>query len=84
MFNLSGFLEKFKKLSENNDFIKKTVSEAVFFTTGFRPEEKNIEVSGKKVKIRESSVLKNEIFFKKEKILKKLLELGNQTTKEID
>jgi len=83
MFNISGFLEKFKKISENNSFIKKTVIEAVFSITGFLLEEKDIEVSGGKVKIRQSSVLKNEIFFMKEKILKKLMELKNNTTKDI-
>jgi len=83
MFNISNFLEKFKKLSETNSFIKKTVAEAVFSVTGFLPDEKEIQVSGKKVKIGRSSVLKNELFFKKDKILKKLAELGNDITKEI-
>ena len=84
MFNVSNFLEKFKKLSQTNSFIKKTVAEAVFSVTGFLLEEKDIEVFLTKVKIRQSSVLKNEVFFKKEKILKKLTELGNNITKEIN
>ncbi|MGB8815874.1 MAG: hypothetical protein WCC74_01350 [Minisyncoccia bacterium] len=83
MFNISGFLEKFKELSQKNSFIKKTVVEAIFFITGFYPDEKRIEVLGNKVKIKESSVLKNEIFLKKDKIFKKLIELGNNITKEI-
>jgi len=83
MFNISNFLNKFRKLSETNTFIKKTVVEAVFFVTGFILKEKEIEVLSNKVKIKQSSVLKNEIFFKKEKIFKKLTELGNNITKEI-
>jgi hypothetical protein len=83
MFNISSFLEKFKKISEDNSFIKKTVIEAILFVTGFLVEEKDIEVSGSKVKIRQSSVLKNEIFLTKEKILKKLRELKNDITKDI-
>ncbi len=83
MFSISNFFEKFKELSQTNSFVKKTVAEAIFSVTGFLPEEKQIEVLDKKVKIRESSVLKNEIFFKKDKIFKKLAELGNNITKEI-
>lgn len=84
MFNISGFLEKFKILSQTNCFVKTTVIEAVTCVTGVCLCEKEITVSGDKVKIRQSSALKNEIFFKKEKILKKLSELGNDITKNIE
>lgn len=83
MFNISGFLDKFIQLSATNSFLKKTVSDAIFSVTGFRLDEKDIEIFGKKAKIKQFPVLKTEIFLKKEKILQKLLELKNETTKEI-
>ncbi len=83
MLNISGFFDKFLQLSATNDFLKKTVADAIFSVTGFQLDLKDIEISGKKAKIKQSPVLKTELFLKKEKILQKLLELKNETTKEI-
>ncbi len=72
MQKIGGFFEKF-----NNKFVKE-VQNLVFITetikkcTGIVVDHKNISISNKILRIKASSVEKNEIFMKKTKILKEL------------
>ncbi len=69
MFNIGEYLNKFKKISENRDFLRKAVSEAVKNICGIDIDPEDIDVRDGIARIRSKPIIKNEIFLKKNKIM---------------
>jgi hypothetical protein len=72
MFDISEYLNKFKKISEGRDFLRNTVSEAIKTISGITVDPKNIEVKEGIARIKEKPIVKTEIFLKKGKIIENL------------
>jgi len=69
MFNIAQFLEKFKRLGFDKESQKTIVLETL---KEMNIPVEDVEIKNKVVKVKASSIVKNQIFIKKEKILKKL------------
>ncbi len=74
MFDISKYLEKFKKISMSRDFLRDIVSGAVKEVCKIEIDPKNIEVKNFIARISEKTIIKSEIFLKKAKILEILKE----------
>ncbi len=77
MFDISKYLEKFVNLDKSRTFLADSVRDAIKEVCNFEIDTKNIEVKSGIARIKEKSILKMEIFLKKEKILAKLKETTN-------
>lgn len=69
MFNITQFLEKFKRLGFDKESQKKIVMDTLREMS--IPVE-DVEIKNKVAKVKASSIVKNQIFIKKQKILQKL------------
>lgn len=69
MFTISEFLKKFKNLNLDKESQKKEVIKTLL---EFSIPVEDVVISNNKVKVKASSVAKNQIFIKKKQILEKL------------
>ena len=72
MFDIGKYLEKFKIMSQSRDFLRNSVSESIKETCNIEIDPKKIVVKDGIARISEKSIVKNEIFMKKAKILENL------------
>ena len=72
MFDISKYLEKFKALKNSKFFLRDLVVESVKKITNIDIDKKNIDIKNGLVRINEKPIIKNEIFFKKSKILEEI------------
>jgi hypothetical protein len=71
MFNISVYLEKFKKIEPEGDSAKRAAEKAIFETLGVKIERKDMSVRNNTLHISAPAALKNEIFMNKRGILQK-------------
>lgn len=83
MFDISKYLEKFKKISMSRDFLRNSVAEAVKDACNIDIDPKKIDVKNRVARINEKPIIKSEIFMKKVKILEKLAEKTERKITEI-
>lgn len=69
MFNIQKYLEKFKKIGLDNEEQRATITRVL---EKFSIPVQDFEVKDKIVKIRASSIAKNQIYIQKSKILAEL------------
>lgn len=69
MFNISGFLEKFKKFDQSKTLQTENIIKNIELVVGVRIDKRNIDIKDGILKISGSPVLKQEIFLKKENLL---------------
>lgn len=69
MFNIQKYLEKFKKIGSDNEEQRATITRVL---EKFSIPAQDFEVKDKVVKIRASSITKNQIYIQKSKILAEL------------
>lgn len=69
MLNIAQFLEKFKKIGFDKESQKKIVIDTL---ATFNIPVTDLTIKNKVVKVQASSLVKNQIYMKKEAILKKL------------
>ncbi|MEK7558647.1 MAG: hypothetical protein AAB507_02360 [Patescibacteria group bacterium] len=74
------FLNKFLELKNKNTFLKKILINIIYNKINVSIQENQIEISGKSVFIKTTPLIKNELFIKKEKIIK---EFNQKTNKNI-
>jgi hypothetical protein len=74
MFDIGKYLEKFKTLSFSRNYFKNIVVEAVKEFCKIEIDTKNINIKEGVVRVNERPIVKNEIFLKKEKILRLIKE----------
>lgn len=73
--HIGSYLEKFKKILSAGKQEKEIIIRTIKNVTGGEIKESDIRISGATLYIKGSPQLKNEIFIKKEKILKELSSL---------
>ena len=84
MNNLGGFLDKFKNLIGASKFQKDAVVSVVRDVAKINLKENDFEVKNFIIKLNTNSLIKNEIFMRKQKILSTLQSaLGSKAPKEI-
>ncbi len=71
MFNISTYLEKFKKIEPEGESAKHAAEKAVFETLGVKIEKKDMSVRNNTLHISATAALKSEIFMNKRTILKR-------------
>lgn len=71
MFNISTYLEKFKKIEPEGDSAKRATEKAIFETLGVKVERKDMSVRNNTLHISAPAALRNEIFMNKRGILQK-------------
>lgn len=71
MFNISAYLEKFKKIEPEGESAKRVAEKAIFETIGVKVERKEISVRNNTIHISAPAAIKNEIFMNKREILQK-------------
>lgn len=69
MFNITQFLEKFKKIGFDKESQKTIVIDVL---KSFSIPVENVSIKNRVVTIKASSIVKNQIYIKKAEILKKL------------
>ncbi len=69
MFNINQFLEKFKKIGFDKESQKQIVIQTL---ASFNIPVADVVIKNKVAKVNASSLVKNQIFMKKEAILKKI------------
>lgn len=74
MFNISSYLEKFKKMEPEGDSAKRAAEKAIFETLGVKIEKKDMTARNGALHISAPAALKNEIFMNKRGILRKAQE----------
>ncbi len=74
------FLNKFFELKNKNTHFKKILIDIIYNKINIPIQEDQIEISGKNVFIKTTPVIKNELFIKKEEIIK---EFNQKTNKNI-
>lgn len=74
MFNISAYLEKFKKIEPEGESAKRAAHKAIFETLGVKIEKKDMSIHNNTLHISAPAALKNEIFMNKRGILKKARE----------
>jgi len=72
MKKISQYLKKFQKLTPPDIFIKKSLQKLIQEELGITIDLKNIEYKNNTIFIRTNPLIKNEIFLKKNLILRKL------------
>jgi hypothetical protein len=78
MFNISAYLEKFKKLGQGERFLKEATVSVIKEVTGVLLEEKQITFKNGEMFLSVSPGIKNTIFIKKDLILGKIKEKVSQ------
>ena len=69
MFNISDFLEKFKKFDQNKTFQTEVIIKGIESVVGVKIDKKAISLKNGILRIQGSPVLHQEIFLKKDLIL---------------
>ena len=69
MFNISGFLEKFKKFDQNKTLQTENIINIIEKVIGVRVDKSKISIKDGVLFIQGSPILKQEIFLKKENLL---------------
>lgn len=69
MFNISGFLEKFKKFDQNKTLQTENISKAIEKIVGVKVDKTNLKIKNGILRIGGSPALRQEIFLKKEHLL---------------
>ena len=69
MFNISGFLEKFKKFDQNKTLQTENIIKSIESAVGIKIDKKNIVIKDGILRIQGSPALRQEIFLKKEHLL---------------
>ncbi len=75
MNNLGSYLEKFKLILATPGALKKPVLNAILKITSIELSEKDIDVKEGSIYLKTHPLIKNEIFMKKDLILKELQDL---------
>ncbi len=84
MNNLSSYLKKFKLILTSNADVKEVIVSIILEVTKGKIEPKDIDIKNKIVYIKCRPSIKNEIFIKKEQILKQLKEkIENLVIKDV-
>jgi len=74
MFNIEGFLERFRSFTPPNNVIREAVIGILKKETGVLVDKKHISVVNNIVYVKTKPIIKNEVFIKKQEILKELRE----------
>ena len=69
MFNISEFLEKFKKFDQNKTIQIENITKSIEKVIGVKVERENLTIKAGVLYIQGSPALKQEIFLKKELLL---------------
>jgi hypothetical protein len=72
MFDISQYLEKFKKILTSQEFLINSVVESIKKNCLFDVNPKNIVIKNYSARINERPLVKTSIFLKKKKILEEL------------
>lgn len=80
MFNISSYLDKFKKMEPEGDSTKRAAESAIFETLGVKVEKKDMAMRNGVLHISAPASVKSEIFMNKRGILKKARESGGKQT----
>ncbi|MCR4330518.1 MAG: hypothetical protein NUV49_01395 [Patescibacteria group bacterium] len=80
MFNIENFLKRFTLLTPPDDAIRRGVQEVLEKEIGVFVEKKNISIHNNIIYIKTKPLFKNEIFIKKQSILKELEKKFHQKT----
>lgn len=83
MFDIAKYLEKFKIMSQTQDFLRKSVAETIKDVCNIEIEPSKIKVKNYIARIDERPIVKTGIFLKKIKILSILDKKTNGKVKEI-
>ncbi len=83
MFNISQYLEKFKNIGGAERFLKETLIFLINKEVGVEVRPEDIILKNGEVIIKVSPAIKNAIFIKKEKIIKKIEEKFGRKVSEI-
>ncbi|MEK7178947.1 MAG: hypothetical protein AAB727_01690 [Patescibacteria group bacterium] len=84
MEKLSAFTEKFKNLTPPDDALRSIVARILAEELGIEIKKSNIRVHNAVVYIKAPSLIKNEIFIRRESLLKKIrAESGKKTVADI-
>ena len=78
--HIKNFLNKFLELKNKNSFLKETLVDIIKKEINFLIKEEDIEINNIEIKIKTNPTVKNELFIKKDKILK---EFNKKTNKNI-
>jgi len=73
MFDISKYLDKFKKISQSRNFLKNSVAETIKEICNIEINPENIDIKSGIARIKEKTIIKSEIFLKKIKILENLI-----------
>jgi len=69
MFNISGFLEKFKKFDQNKTLQTENILVTLEKVVGFKMEKKDIAIKNGVLYILGSPAMRQEVFLRKENLL---------------
>ena len=69
MFNISGFLEKFKKFDQDKTLQTENIQKSIECIVGVRIDKKNIVIKDGVLRITGSPSLRQEVFLRKENLL---------------
>lgn len=69
MFNISGFLEKFKKFDQSKTLQTENIIKSIEKVVGVTVDKKSLVIKNGVLSIHGSPVLRQEIFLKKENLL---------------
>ena len=84
MFNISTYLEKFKKIEAPGDSVKCAAEKAIFESVGIKIEKKEMNVVDGVLFLFVPSIIKNEVYMSKRGILEKMrMILGEKSIKDI-
>ena len=74
MFNISGYLEKFKKIGEDKQRTKQIIADSLKKETGIDIDQSTIRISSGEISVSSPPVTHAVIFMKKQQILKTIAE----------
>lgn len=73
MFNISIYLDKFKKVDSKNSSFRDCITSSINKVLGVKINKENITVRNGVVYLKTNSVIRNEIFIKKKIIMDELI-----------
>lgn len=76
MFNISGFLEKFKKIDQNKTLQTENIIKSIENVVGVKVEKGSVVIKNGVLRIQGSPALRQEIFLKKELLLPLIIPEG--------
>lgn len=72
MFNISTYLDKFKKISSKKSFLKDAVAASISKVLEINIDKNNIEIRKNNIYLKIKPTVKNEVFIKKKFIINEL------------